>query len=176
MAIVITLAYLMYGPSGTMSHTHSSPEAMDSLPEMPSLKTGSEKSTTSVNIETNKDTPLETQKKLQTRIRNLQMPSVKDARQEVAKNPHVTPKALIQSAYMMSTVFDDVHDEASAKLFLDKMRDCSSDASDTPVAVKSSCVRYLDRLEKKFPQLKADIDDARTHASEEARALEKLSR
>ncbi len=177
-ALVITLVFLVYGPSGTMAPHHNTPLS-ESLPELPDISAASltsEKSATSVNIETNKDTSTEQQQQLETRIKNLKMPSKEKAREEVAKNPHVTPKALIQTAYMMSQVFDDVKDEASAKSFLEKMRECSNDTSDTPIAVKSSCIRYLDRLEKKFPQLKTDIDHAREQASQEARELEKISR
>jgi hypothetical protein len=175
-AIVITLVYLMYGPTGMMGQSHNSHKDAEYLPEEAAIETISKKSTTSVNIETNKDTSLNKQKQLEERIQQLKMPSVKIARQEVAANPHVTPKALIQTAYMMSTLFDQVQDEKSAKLFLNKMRDCSRDNADTPIAVKSSCIRYLDRLEKKFPQLKTDIEHVREQASQEARELENISR
>lgn len=177
-ALVITLAFLVYGPSGTMGPGHNAPlsESLPDLPDISALNPTAEKSTTSVNIETNKDTAIDKKEQLETRIKNLKMPSKDAAREEVAKNPHVTPKALIQTAYMMSQVFDDVKDEASAKAFLEKMRECSKDGSDTPIAVKSSCIRYLDRLEKKFPQLKTDIKHAREQASQEARDLEKISR
>jgi hypothetical protein len=174
--IVCTLVYFMYGPSGTMGRNQSSNRNAESLPEADPLKMINKKSTTSVNIETNKDTSIDKQKKLEARLQKLQMPSVNIARQEVAKNPHVTPKTLIQNAYTMSQLFDEVQDEKSAKLFLDKMRECSIDSADTPVAVKSSCIRYLDRLEKKFPHLKTDIEHVREQASQEARELEQLSR
>lgn len=178
-AIVVTLVYLIYGPSPTMDRKSSGLNT-DFLPQLSSNPTNVEPQNTetpdTVSGEAVSTTEVIAKPSLQSRIRTLQIPTTESTRRDIAENPHLTPPSLVRSAAAMKLVFNDVQDENSAKLFLDRMRECTAENADVPVSMKSSCVRYLDRLEKKFPRLKPDIESVRAQASPDAIELEKVSR
>lgn len=108
------------------------------------------------------------------KIENFKPASLQVMREEIAKNPHVTPTSGIASALEILDLFKSIQTKEEAILFLAKMKDCSEQNSDTAISVKSTCLKYSRRLLTKFPEMKNQVEEITSVSSERAIEMQKI--
>ena len=108
------------------------------------------------------------------KIEKFKPVSLEVMREEIAKNPHATPTSGIASALEILDLFKSIQTKEEAGLFLEKMKDCSEQSSDTAVSVKSTCLKYSRRLLAKFPEMKNQVEEVTSVSSERAIEMQKI--
>jgi len=100
--------------------------------------------------------------------------STEAAREEVAKNPHDTPKSVEHSARKIADLYASVGNAKDADVFLDKMKDCSQPSAEVPVSIKAICLKYTSQVATRFPELRDKSAKISSAAPEKARQIEKF--
>ena len=99
-----------------------------------------------------------------------QIPKLQDVRNEIAKNPHVTPHSLVQfSADLGDKMVLALQSKEASQFMMKQLDACASgEAVATASSASAVCIKSAYELSAKYPELIGDSDKIRDHADPEA--------
>jgi hypothetical protein len=104
----------------------------------------------------------------------IHLPRIEDLREDVASNPHETPRALLLlGAELGVRLRIALRSEPEAKTFIKQLRDCATGIANelSPPPVQALCLVHAQPVVRKFPELKAEYAELNTLARPEARMI-----
>lgn len=107
-------------------------------------------------------------------IQVAQPPSLKTLRDDVAKNPHETPQALLRFGADLGVRMEEAKkDKNSAIQLLSELKGCSQPASvdDSPVQARAICLVTAREIAQIWPDLKNSVEEVVSGADSKAREL-----
>lgn len=99
------------------------------------------------------------------------IPDKNEVKEEVRKNPHATPKSLIDFAQAFAPLFEkSINNQVDASVFIDELDDCVSNES-VPQSARAQCLLNAEKLSKIHPQLKEKTNKIRKEAPRDVKKL-----
>ena len=103
------------------------------------------------------------------------LPKLEIVRAEVAENPHVTPRAVIDFSLSLGDRMKAVHSEKDAALLLEELDTCATNpVHPTTQSIKSLCYISAERLAAKYPTLQSRLAHLASRTNEQVRATAAL--
>jgi hypothetical protein len=89
------------------------------------------------------------------------IPSASSLREDVKKNPHVTPRGLVAFGAEMGERMEVAKkSESAARDFLPELKSCTEQPDDkAPLQVRALCLFSASQLSKQYPNLKSSVDE-----------------
>jgi hypothetical protein len=105
-------------------------------------------------IEPEKDAQaLEDHRRFEKEVRQLSLASAERMRNEVIRNPHVTPPSVLASGERIRGIYKKVKNIAQAEKLMEALDKCSNVSSPTAAQVQIICLNYARRLGGDYPSL-----------------------
>lgn len=106
-------------------------------------------------------------------VSTVRIPRLDEYRQHALKDPHHTPKLLVDFAKTMSPNIElALKDEKQAERFWPTLSECTDDKNNSTIpAVVALCLSAADRISTKYPAFKDRFTKIKSSAGVEARKL-----
>lgn len=101
----------------------------------------------------NDSVSMEEDRQFEKDLRALSLSSVDRMRDEVLRNPHVTPPSVIASGERIRLLYKRVKNIAQAEKLMEALDKCSNVSSPTAAQVQIVCLNYARRLGANYPSL-----------------------
>lgn len=148
--------------SGSEVLHEPSPQAFAAIPKVAHAETPSSEASTSINSPVEKT------------IKEL-APTVESVRDEVAGDPHVTPKAILDFSIALGQKMEQAEvSEDAARKFFSELEECVlTEGQTTAHSVQALCLLNAKRLAKKYSTLQTNLERLEVKAHPEAVRLTK---
>lgn len=106
-----------------------------------------------------------------TKVKQIQLLSTQDYREEVEKDPHITPHSLINSGLRIGAAYDATTNSSEASRLMKVLQECAQSSQDSPVSLKATCLQFARRVKNKFPTTKELYEEALSRADDHTHDL-----
>lgn len=108
------------------------------------------------------------------KLKNINLPTLDQYRNEVASNSHTTPNSIKVASLKLGELYDQMDNEKEARRFINFTAECVQDHE--VEAIQVLCLKYAEQTSRRYKSVRNKFKDIQDSASDRVKSLYKFIR